>query len=296
MTLHFFQALLQNPFLQNAVIAGLLAALAGGITGSFVVAKKISSISGSIAHSVLGGIGIALYLNINHGMTALQPIYGALFIGILAAIIIGYTHLKYKQNEDAIIAAVWAAGMAIGVIFASLIKGYNVDFSSFLFGNILWSSSGDLWLLAVLDLATIALISLFYYRFLAVSFDEEQAQLQGLPVKKYYFLLLGLISISIVILIQIIGIILVIALITIPPTIARQFSAKLIVIMGLAIAICALFNFLGTAIAYECNTPPGATIALVACFFYFTAFFIKKSLAVQKKPPAGTKKSSWEIS
>ena len=131
----FFEALAKNPFLLLALWAGLAASVASGVIGSYVVVKRIVSISGSIAHSVLGGMGAFLWLKRTYNLEFLTPLYGALFAGILSALIMGWIHLKYKEREDTVIAALWATGMSVGVIFIALTPGYNVELLNFLFGT-----------------------------------------------------------------------------------------------------------------------------------------------------------------
>src|SRR5579862_1042638 len=269
--LSFSQALMQNPFLLLAIFAGIAASFASGVIGSFVVVKRIVSISGSIAHSVLGGMGLCVFLNKKFGLDFLLPLHGALGAGLLSALLIGWIHLKYREREDTVIALIWATGMSLGVIFLSLTPGYNVELLNFLFGNILWVSKRDITLLVGLDLFILAIVALFYRRFLAICFDENQAQLQGLRVHALYLLLLCLVAISVVLLIQVVGAILVIAMLAIPAAIASSFTFRLSTMMLIATALGILFNFLGVYISYECNWPPGATISLVAALAYALA-------------------------
>jgi zinc transport system permease protein len=278
-----FSAFIDNPFLQTALWASLLAALASGMIGSFVVVKRIAFIAGSISHSVLGGMGLCLWLQRTYGISWLDPMIGAFGGSILSALLIGWIHLNYRQREDAVIAAVWSTGMAIGVIFLSLTPGTNVELMNFLFGNILWVTTRDLILLASLDVLLLAATLVYYRKFLALCFDEEQALLQGVAVRRLYLLLLSLTAVSIVLLIQIIGTILVIALLTIPATLASLFTHRLHVMMGTAILLAALLSFLGLSAAYTLNWPPGATIALLAAMAYLLALSIKKRVTSYSK-------------
>ena len=151
----FISAILAFQFMQNALFAGLLSGIACGITGTFVVIKKISYLSGGIAHAVMGGVGIAYYFGIN-------PFYGALVFAVLSAILIGLVKLHFRQNEDTMISAMWSTGMAVGIIFMYLTPGYNADLLSFLFGNILMVSRDNLLLIAALDLVIIIIVTVFY--------------------------------------------------------------------------------------------------------------------------------------
>ncbi len=274
----FFQAITKNPFLILALFAGLAASFASGIIGSYVVVKRIVSISGSIAHSVLGGMGIFLWLKRTYGWEFLTPLYGALFAGLLSALLMGWIHLKYKEREDTVIAALWATGMSIGVIFIALTPGYNVELLNFLFGNILWVTHSDIRLLLVLDVLIIGLVALFYRRFLAICFDEDQAQLQGMSVKLLYLLLLCLVAISVVLLIQVVGAILVIAMLAIPAAVAGTWTQRLSVMMFLAVLLGCVFTGAGMYAAYELNWPPGATISLFAACVYSLSLLLKKKI------------------
>ena len=273
----FFDALATNPLLLSAVIAGIAASVVSGIIGSYVVVKRIGFISGSISHSVLSGIGVCLWLDRAKGFTNASPLIGALVAGIGSALILGWIHLYYRQREDSAIAALWAIGMAIGVLFISQTPGFNVELTNFLIGNILWVSPSDLTILFVLDISVLLIVFLQHKRFLAICFDEDQARLQGLPVNQLYLLLLILTSISIVLLIQVVGVILVLTMLTIPPAIANLFTSQLSKMMGLAVVISAFFCFFGMGLAYYLDWPGGATIALIAGIAYvFSLFFTKK--------------------
>lgn len=268
MTMSFFEALRTNPLLLAAVIAGLASSVVSGIIGSYVVVKRITFISGSISHSVLSGIGFCLWLERAKGIEWISPLDGALITGILSALIIGWMHLHYRQREDSVIAALWSIGMAVGVLFISQTPGFNVELTNFLIGNILWVTPTDLYILFGLDLFILLCVLCLHKRFLAICFDEEQAQLQGVPVNTLYLLLLVLTAISIVLLIQVVGIILVMTMLTIPAAIANLFTARLSHMMIIAVALSCAFCFGGTALAYHVDWPGGATIALVAGIAY----------------------------
>ena len=266
----------ENAFLQMALWAGLLASISSGVIGSYVVVRRISFIAGSIAHSVLAGLGFSLWANRILGWEWLHPMMGAFAAAIGSALLLGYVQLRYKQREDALIAAIWSTGMAIGVIFIALTPGSTGELMNFLFGNILWVTAADLWSLLALDVLVLSIVGYYYHSFLALCFDEEQAQLQKVKVQRLYLLLLCLVAISIVLLIQIIGTILVLALLTIPATIAALFTTRLWTMMLLSCGFGALFNLLGLEISYQLNWPPGATIALLAALSYLVTLVIKR--------------------
>lgn len=282
----FLDALKTNPLLLSAVIAGLASSVVSGIIGSYVVVKRIVFISGSIAHAVLGGIGFCLWLDRAKGVEWASPLIGALLAAIISALIIGWIHLYYRQREDSVIAALWSIGMAAGVLFISQTPGFNVELTNFLIGNILWVTPTDLYILFSLDIVILLIVLCLHKRFLAICFDEEQAQLQGVSVNSLYLLLLVLTAVSIVLLIQVVGIILVMTMLTIPPSIANLMTSRLSHMMFIAVFLSCLFCFNGMGIAYYFDWPGGATIALLAGLVYVASLLIRplfKKIMFQKR-------------
>lgn len=269
------QVLQNNPFLVMALLAGLAASISSGIVGAFVVIKRIVFLSGSIAHSVLGGMGLCLFLRRTYAIEWITPMQGALASALIAAMLIGWIHLRYREREDTVIAAIWATGMSLGVIFISLTPGYNVELMNYLFGNILWVSKRDIALLFGLDAFVILIVALFRHRFLTICFDETQSYLQKVPVQGLYMLLLCLIALSVVLLIQVVGAILIIAMLAIPAALANQMTHRFLPLVAVAILIGAGTTATGTGLSYLLNWPPGATIALVAAACYLLSFCLK---------------------
>ncbi len=266
-----------------ALWAGLLASISSGVIGSYVVVRRISFIAGSVAHSVLGGMGLCLWLQRTWDLKWAHPMLGAFAAAIGSAILLGWIHLRFKQREDALIAAIWSTGMAIGVIFISLTPGSTAELMNFLFGNILWVTPFDLLSLFALDILVLTFVGIYYRSFLALCFDEEQATLRKIPVQRLYFVLLCLVAISTVLLIQIIGTILVLALLTIPATIAALFTNRLKTMMAFSAIFSAAFSLAGLEISCRLNWPPGATIALIAAVFYLSALLLKGKYLLNKR-------------
>jgi len=267
---------LNDSFIQMAIFASLLASIASGTMGSFVVVKRIVFIAGSISHSILAGTSFCLWLQRTQGIEWVGPIEGAFAAAIGSALLLGWIHLRYRQREDAVIAAIWSTGMAIGVILLFITPGNTTEMLNFLFGNILWITPRDLILLGSLDLLILAILAIFYRKFLALCFDEEQALLRGVPIQTLYMLLLSVIAITIVLLIQIIGTILVIALLTLPATLSSLFTRSLPSMMIVATIFCAFFSVCGIGVSYALNWPAGATIALLAALCYLGALLFKR--------------------
>ena len=263
-------------FLLLSLAAALLASISGGVIGSYVVVKRLANLCGSISHSVLGGMGFFLWLQKVHGFSWCDPLIGALIAAILSAWLIGWMHLQFRQRVDAVIAAVWSTGMSIGIIFLALTPGSSGDLSNFLLGNLLWINARDLLWLSLLTLAILATVGCCYRPFLAICFDEEQALLQGIPLQKVYLLLLTLVALTIVLLIQMIGTILTIAILTLPATTANLFTQRMTALLAGSVIFSALVSGSGIAAAYFLDWPPGATISLCAACAYFFALVIKR--------------------
>jgi zinc transport system permease protein len=264
-------------FFFPAFLAALLASFSGGVIGSYVVVKRLANLCGSITHSVLGGMGLFLYLQRVQGISWCDPILGAFFAAILSAGLVGWIHLRFRQRVDAIIAAVWSTGMAIGIIFLALTPGSTAELSNFLLGNLLWITPNDLIWLALLNGLILAIVYYCYRPFLAICFDEEQALLQKVPLQKMVLLLLTLVALTIVLLIQMIGTVLTIALLTLPATTANLFTRRLKSLMVGSIFFSAFASCTGIFASYFLNWPPGATISLVAALVYCIALFLQRN-------------------
>jgi zinc transport system permease protein len=248
---------LQYDFIQNALISGILISIAAGIIGSLVVVNKITFLTGGIAHSSYGGIGLAIYLGI-------PVLFGATVFAVITAIIIAIITLKNRTRIDAIIGMMWASGMAIGIIFVDLTPGYNVDLMSYLFGSIIAVSSEDIEYMVAMDIFIIGIIVYFYKEILAVSYDSEFATLRGINVKFFYTLILILAALCVVAAIKAVGLILVIALLTIPTYLAESFASRLSSMMIISSILATIFTVLGLVFSYMYDISSGASIIMVA--------------------------------
>lgn len=261
-------------FMQNALLAGLLASIVCGIVGTLVVVRRIVSLSGSVSHSAFGGIGLGYYLGIN-------PIHGALVFSIGSALGIGAVSKYAKEREDTVIGMFWAAGMAIGILFIGLTPGYAPDLFGYLFGSIISVPTSDLILIFLLDVFVIGIVALLFKELMAVAFDEEYSAVAGLPVRLLYYLTLILVAITIVALIRIVGIILAIALLTMPAAIAGKFTHNMKKMMAFSVILSVLFITTGLWMSFVLDIESGATIILVAAIAYTlvtTASVLKKRL------------------
>jgi len=266
-----------NLFLKYAFIMGGLASISFGIIGTFVTTKRIGYLAGAISHSVFGGIGLALFLQVNTGLTWFDPMLGAVLAAIIAAVIVGLVSLHAKEREDTIIGTIWAMGMASGILLIDKTPGY-FNLSSYLFGDILLISSRDLLYVGCLDALVLGISILFFNRFFSVCFDSEFMSLRGINTTFFYLLLLILTALTVVLLVRIVGIVLVIALLTIPSAIASFYAGRLWPMMLYSCFFCAFFTWAGLGISYSFSLSSGPTIIVLSGAAYLVLLIIHKLL------------------
>jgi zinc transport system permease protein len=255
---------LRFGFMRNALAAGLLVSVACGIVGTFIVVKRIVFISGGIAHAAYGGIGLGYFMGIN-------PVLGAILFSLAAALGMGAVKRKTRERADTLIGVMWAIGMALGIVFVDLTKGYKADLMSYLFGSILAVPSSDLWIMLILDVVIFSLVALFYKELLAVSFDEVFATVENVPVTVVYMVLMGMVALTVVMLMRVVGLILVIAMLTIPAAISGQFVRDMRKMMLLATGLGVVFTTVGLMLSYFLNLTSGATIILFSGAAYLVS-------------------------
>ena len=263
------------PFFRYALLTGIFASIPFGIIGTFVVVRRISYIAGAIAHCVLGGIGLGLYMEKGLGVTWFGPMTGAVLVALLAAVILTLVSRYASEREDSVIGALWAVGMATGLLFIAKTPGY-VDPMSYLFGNILLVSKQDFIFVLVLDVLVLGLVGVFYNNFLAVCFDEEFARLRGRHTGWIYLLLLCLAALTIVLLVRVVGIVMVIALLTLPASVAGNFSRNILQMIVLAVLFCAGFVVTGLGVSYNLDLPSGPVIIVIAAGVYLMVLLGKR--------------------
>ena len=268
-----------NLFLRQSLLVGIFSSVVFGVIGTYVISRRISYLAGAVSHSVLGGIGGVLWLKSVFAIEWLEPLYGALAAALVAAFIIarfgyGYGSDSGGKREEIMIGATWAIGMALGIIFIDMTPGY-FDITSYLFGDILLVSSRDLILIIILDMVVVLFFTRFYHTITAICFDEEFARLRGLRVDLFHQLLLGLTAVSVVLLIRIVGIVMVVAMLTLPTATAALYTRTLAGMMLLAVLISAFTIVLGIGISYSANLSSGPAIILCAGIVYFTSAILK---------------------
>jgi zinc transport system permease protein len=263
--LHLFE----YEFFRNAVWAALLASVTCGITGSYIVAKRMVFISGGITHASFGGIGIAYFLGFN-------PVAGAAVFSILSALGIEYVSGKTNVREDSAIGILWSLGMALGIIFVFMTPGYAPNLMSYLFGSILTVGKTDLLLMLGLSAVIVVFFARFYHTILFISFDEEYARAHRIAVGLFKYILISLVALTIVMNIRIVGIILVISFLTIPQSTANLFTKNLRMMMIYSIIIGITGSLTGIYISYYLDIPSGATII----FAFVVLFGLAKIIQV----------------
>lgn len=269
--LDFWHAAAEGALARNALLAALLVSLSCGVVGSYVVVRRISYIAAGVSHCVLGGIGAAQYLAVVWGITLIRPVHGAVAAAAASAALIGWVSLRRREREDTAISAVWSVGMAAGILFLHATPGYGGDLMGYLFGNILLVGNSGLLTLAGLNLVVVALAWRFFREFQAVCFDEEFARLRNLRVDAHYILLLVMTALTVVALSMVVGVVLAIALLTLPAAMAARFARSLAQMMVIGALLCALFCVAGLTISYRPDLPVGPTIILIAGAAYLVS-------------------------
>jgi len=253
---------LHYTFVQNALISAIIVSIISGIIGSLILVNRMTFLTGGIAHSSYGGIGLAIYFGL--------PIFlGATIFAVISALIIAFVSFKQKHRIDIFIGIIWAVGMAIGIVFTDLTPGYNVDLMSYLFGSILAVSKSDLIYMTILLIVVLFFVHKYYYQILATSYDSEYAMLKGINARVFFTFILILSALAVVVAIKVVGLILVIALMTIPTYIAEQISNSLYGMMIRSSIISTIFTIVGLIISYKFDITSGASIILTSAFGFF---------------------------
>lgn len=248
-------------FIQNAIVAALLVSITAGIIGAIIVANRLVFISGGIAHTAYGGVGMGYYFGIS-------PFAGALLFTIPASLIMAWMQSRLKERAGTLIGLFWASGMAIGVVFLDLTPGYKPDLMSFLFGSIITVPVAELKIMFSLNLLIIIIVFMFYKQILSFSIDPEFAASRTLPVLFIKMLVFSLIAISVVIVMRSTGLILMIALFTVPAGIINKWAKNLYSLMAYSMLLAVFLCMSGLVMAWVLNISSGASIILVSTVAY----------------------------
>ena len=268
-------------FIRQAVYAALLASLLCGVIGTFVVVKRLVFISGGVSHAAFGGLGVCYYLG-------LEPLLGAAVVAVVSALLVAAGSRRWSRSQDAVIGILWSVGMAIGVVFVALSPGYAPNLMTYLFGNILTVGQGVVMVTLGFTVLVVGFVLLFFKEFVAVSFDEEFARVQGVPVGMFMAVLMVMVALSVVLLIQMVGIILVIALLSIPPVISLVLTRGFVSVILLSTLIGAIMTLGGLVLSYIFDLPSGPTMVLLGALLMILTYLWQR---VTRGDPSSTPRS-----
>lgn len=275
---HFFHDMAINPFLATGLAAGLLASVACGVIGPYVVTRRIVFLAGAIAHMAVGGIGAALFLAATYPAVFgwLKPIHGAMVFSLGAAVLIGFIHERATERMDTLIGALWAVGMAAGILLIKFTPGYQAELMTYLFGNIAYVSWSDVQLMFALDAIILIVVFVWHKRLLAVCLDRQQAELQGVNVLAADIVLLCLVALTVISLTQVVGLILVIALLSLPAATAAHHVTRLGGMIAVATCLCAAVTTLPRIAVYGTAISAESAIVLAAAGVYLASTVLRR--------------------
>ncbi len=259
-------------FIRQAVYAALLASVLCGVIGTFVVVKRLVFISGGVSHAAFGGLGVCYYLGV-------EPLIGAAVVAIVSALLVAVGGRRWIRSQDAVIGILWSVGMAIGVVFVALSPGYAPNLMTYLFGNILTVGQEEVLVTLFFTILVLGFVLLFFKEFVAVSFDEEFARVQGVPVGIFMAVLMVMVALAVVLLIQLVGIILVIALLTIPPVISLKLTRSFLFVILLSTLIGAVMTLGGLALSYVFDLPSGPTMVILGALLMLPAYLWQRLIS-----------------
>jgi zinc transport system permease protein len=290
----FFRDMAVNPLLVTGFVGGLLASVACGVIGPYVITRRIAFLAGAVAHAAVAGIGAVLYLRhkLAPSLDGLDPLHGALVAALLSALLVGLVKHFAKERLDTLIGALWSIGMAVGILLVKITPGYHVDLMSYLFGNIAIVSAADVRLIAILDVIVLVTVGLWHKRFMAACLDEEFTRLKGVSVLITNLVLLSLVALSVVALIRIVGLILVIALLTLPAATAGHLTRRMGPMILLSTALCLLVTTLPRAAVYGSRISPESAIVLASGGLYIVAILLHRLIRLCRRRATSTGKGT----
>lgn len=262
--------MLRYTFMQNALLLAVLASVSCGIVGSLITVNRMSSFAGSIAHASFGGLGLSYLIGVD-------PMIGATVFALGSSLGTGYLTGGGKMGSNTAMAALWATGMAAGLVFIKLSGTYSADLMSWLFGSLMSVSETDILLTGILGAVTVLAAVLLYREFLGISYDMEFTRLQGVPVELVRGVFLVLAALTTIVLMKVTGLIMVIAMLTLPATIAGYFSRSLFRMMVFSTVLSLFFSVSGLVLSWWLDLPPGPVIILTASLVYFTVAGLRRN-------------------
>ncbi len=256
-------------FLVRSLVAGLIAAVVASIAGIYVILRKLSFFTHAISHGSLTGVAIGFLVGIN-------PFLMALVTGCGIGCLIAFTMERTKLHADAIVGTLLPASMSVGLIIISFIKGYKPDLMSYLFGDILSVTTGDIVAMSIIGLVCIGFIAVFFTRITVLSIDEEWARLKGINTRAMNYLFLVLLSLVVITGARVVGIILVSALVVIPSASSANIARNLNQMFAYSIGI-AVFGVLGgVLVSYMIDIPSGPSIIVILSLIFLTTMILRR--------------------
>ena len=253
--------ILNYPFFQNALIGLIIISIASSLIGTYIVTRRMVFISGGITHACFGGLGLGYFLGMN-------PILMASVFAVGSSLGVEWLSERFHARKDSAIAVVWALGMAIGIMFIFMTEGYVPDLNSFLFGNVLTITRGDLWLFGGFTLLLIVFFCIFHRTIIAVSFDPDFARTRRLPVKFINYVMTIFVAVAIVLTIKLIGIMLLMSLMSLPQMIAENMSRRYVGMIRISVVAAVLCSTGGLFVSYVLGVPASASIVLLLVAVY----------------------------
>ncbi len=262
------EAILTYAFMRNALIAAVLASITGGIIGTVAIEKKLISMSGGIAHASFGGIGLGYLLGF-------EPIWGGLAFAVGASALVAKMPSNARLKADTMTGILWSFGMALGILFVSLRQGYIPDMTSYLFGDILSVSSDTLIYMAVFTSSVVVVFAAFYHHLVLYIFDEEYAAAAGIKTSILKWIVYIIIPLGIIVLLKIVGILLTIALMTIPVSAAKMLCNSFGRVVAVSVLTSLIFCLTGLVVSYYINIPSGVCIIVISTVVYLLMLMLR---------------------
>ncbi|WP_048601819.1 metal ABC transporter permease [Rubeoparvulum massiliense] len=266
----------QYEFIRNSVYAGILIGIIGPLMGLFLVVRRLSLMADALSHVTLSGVAFGLLMQQRWGMTSIPPIYVGMGFATLASFFVERLRKVYRHYQEIAIPIMLSTGVALGIILISISNGFNVNLLDYLFGSISAISADDLVMISVLALIIIVVTWLFYKELVIISFDEEDAAITGVSQRLVNFIFTILVAFTIGASMQIVGILLVSAMMTLPVAAALQWQRSFRQTILLAIIHGQISVFLGIYLAFHFDWPSGGTIVLVAAFQVLVILLVKR--------------------
>lgn len=265
--------LLDYPFFVSAIAGVVLISISAAVIGTYIITRRLVAISGGVTHACFGGLGLGYFLGLN-------PVAMAAIFAVGSSLSVEWASSRFRLREDSAIAVIWALGMAIGVLFVFMSPGYVPELNSFLFGNILTISYGDLWSFAIFTVVLCAFFAWKYKQIVACAFDRDFAKVIGLPTRFITYTMTVFVAVCIVLTIRLVGVMLLMSMLSLPIMTAEVFTRRYGVMMAVSVAVSVVCSLSGLFIGTVADVPCSAFIVLINAGVFMVsklAMMLKKS-------------------